>query len=105
MAKKKEAKKAKQPEDPKQKLLDLCVDILAHVELDCEWTSNRGNGTNCAEAGNVADDILDILGVKEKDLKDQIESRADELKKDYGFPDDDGVDDDDEDEDDIEDED
>ena len=47
-----------------QQLLELCAHIYAHVKLDYEVTLG-GNGTNCYEASNVADEILEIIGTFE----------------------------------------
>lgn len=74
----------KKQQDTNKELIELCVDIYAHVEMDFEITLG-GNGTNCCEASNVADAILKILKVKQKDLEDQIKKRVAELKAENGY--------------------
>ena len=52
----------------KRTILAKCVDIYAHAELDMEWTNtSHGNGTNSSEASNVADDLLEIIGMDKHD--------------------------------------
>ena len=54
--------------DMKRTILAKCVDIYAHAELDMEWTNDsHGNGTNSSEASNVADDLLEIIGMSKDD--------------------------------------
>ncbi len=69
----------------KEKLIEMCVEIYACSELDYEVTLG-GNGTNAAEAANVAGEILDIIGVKDEDGKFEkmVSDRVKELKKEYG---------------------
>ncbi len=57
------------------KLVRLCVDILAHSRADIEWVSGRGNGTNPCEAENVALNVLDILGVPEDSIEAEVKKR------------------------------
>ena len=54
-----------------EQLIDLCVDIYAHCELDYEINLG-GNGTNPYEAANVASEIMDILGMRKRDLEIKI---------------------------------
>lgn len=61
-----------------EKLIDLCVDIYAHDELDYE-INLCGNGKNAFECCGVADCILDILGIEYASLKSRIETRKNEL--------------------------
>lgn len=68
----------------REKLIGLCVEIFAHCELDCEITLG-GNGTNCSEAANVAEAMLNILKVKYSTLKKQVAARAQELMIEYGI--------------------
>lgn len=63
-----------------EKLLELCVDIYAHVELDMELTL-EGNGTNPLEASHVADAILSIFGIETSSLWDMIKKRMAELEE------------------------
>lgn len=73
--------------DVTQQLEDLCVSIFAHSVNDYEVTLS-GNGTNCAEASNVALSVLDILhgdGRKwRKEHEKEIEKKAKALRKQYG---------------------
>ena len=61
---------------------ELCIEIFAHNQLDCEVTL-CGNGTNSAEASNVAMEILEILGIEYKDLADDIEKMVTLYKEEY----------------------
>ena len=65
------------------KLIDLCVDIYAHSELDWEWTNlSHGNSTNSFEASNVADDIFKIIEVDKQAVLDTlVRDRIRELKE------------------------
>ena len=66
-----------------KKLYDLCVNIYAHNELDCEVTLG-GNGVNCSEASTVADEIQEIIGkISEKDIQKEVKI----LKETYGIED------------------
>lgn len=69
----------------KKELIALCVEIYAASELDWEVTVG-GNGTNSAEAQNVAAEILRILGVKQgsKSFKKLVEKKVRELKEEAG---------------------
>jgi hypothetical protein len=61
-----------------EQLIDLCVDIYAHCELDYEINLG-GNGSNPYEAANVAREILDILGMNKSDLEIKINEAVKEL--------------------------
>lgn len=60
------------------KLLELVIDIYAHNLADREITL-AGNGTNCSEASNVADELCDILGIDIIKARSVIEERARKL--------------------------
>lgn len=60
-------------------ILDLCVDIYAHAELDYEITIH-GNGTNASEASNVADELLEIIRVNKRSLDVRIQSRVAQIE-------------------------
>ncbi len=66
----------------KNKIKELCVEIFAHNQLDCEITL-CGNGTNSAEASNVAMELLDILGIEYNDLTDAIDKMVKHYKEEY----------------------
>ena len=70
-----------------EKLEELCVDIFAHADNDYEITL-AGNGTNPAEASNVATAILSIVhgNGREwiKNNTERIEECATELRQEYG---------------------
>ena len=67
--------------DIRSQLFNLCVDIYAHAQLDWEWTNSWGNGTNCSEAYNVAQDIIGILGnVMESEIDEAVNKRIAELE-------------------------
>jgi hypothetical protein len=61
-----------------KKILDLCVDIYAHAELDWEITLG-GNGCNSFECCGVADELLEILGTNLKEIEPLIDKRVEEL--------------------------
>ena len=67
-------------------LIDLCVDIYAHVELDMEITL-MGNGCNACECSGVADTIVYILKLEKEKVDKRVESRVKELKELYNIPD------------------
>ena len=71
-------------DEKREKLIELCVEIYAHLELDWEVTL-AGNGTNPSEASNVADEILGILGVDEnsKEFQALLAEKIKELKEQY----------------------
>lgn len=77
-------------EEQREKLIDLCVEIFASAELDYEVTI-VGNGTNPAEASNVAAGILVILGIDlyGPEFSLMIANRVKELKEMYGHVEDD----------------
>jgi hypothetical protein len=77
------AKKTEKKPSERDMLIDLCVDIYAHSEMDMEVTLG-GNGTNCCEAANVAREILTILGESRKKLAGKISARVKELEEEYG---------------------
>lgn len=62
----------------RKQLLDLCVDIGAHADMDSEITLN-GCSTSAAEAWQVARSILYILCVEEDNIKDAVKNRIREL--------------------------
>ena len=64
------------------KLIELCVEVYAHCELDYEVTL-AGNGTNASEASNFADEVLEILEVKKKKIEKEISKEVKELKNLY----------------------
>ena len=69
------------------RLEEMCIDIYAYCDLDCEITL-AGNGTSCGEAANVADEILILLFGNRNDWSKKndpkIKRRAKELRLDYG---------------------
>lgn len=75
-------------DEQREKLIDLCLEIFASSELDYEVTI-AGNGTNSAEAENVAKGILDILGIDlySPEFSLLIAARVKELKEMYGIDD------------------
>lgn len=56
------------------KLYDLCIEILAHIELDCEITI-LGNGYNAGELSGVVKKIIKIMhfDIKNEDVEKVIE--------------------------------
>lgn len=68
----------------KQKLIDLCVDVHAHANLDWEITLG-GNGVNSFENIGTANEVLRILGVgHDLVFNIRVEDRMMKLKSDYG---------------------
>ena len=63
----------------KEKIIELCVDILAHSSLDYEITL-CGNGYNAFECEGVALELLDILGMSYEEIKDRIADRTKIIK-------------------------
>lgn len=68
-------------EEIKQKLIDLCVDIFAHSDLDYEITL-ANCGANSFEAAFVAREILNILNINRDDLEEKIEAKISEIDRD-----------------------
>ena len=67
----------------KQELIDLCIDVHAHANLDYEITLG-GNGVNSFENIGTANEVLRILGVKHGFIfNSRVEDRMIELKADY----------------------
>lgn len=65
----------------KDQLLDMCIDIYAHLILDRQW-----NSTNSSEASNVADEVLEIIGESFDDnFKQLAKQRADEIDPDFEY--------------------
>jgi hypothetical protein len=65
----------------KEELLDMCVDIYAHLILDQLW-----NGTNSSEASNVADRVLEIIGESiDNNFKQLAKQKADELDPNFEY--------------------
>jgi hypothetical protein len=62
-----------------QAVLDLCVDIYAHLELDWE-IDLAGNGTNPSEASNVADVLKEIFEFNEDEFSELANKRIEELE-------------------------
>jgi len=65
-------------EELRKKVLDLCIDIYAHDQLDYEITL-CGNVYIAFECSGVADKLLEILGVTYDDISKQIFIKAQEL--------------------------
>jgi len=61
-------------------IYDLCVDVMAHSELDMEITL-YGNGINCSEANAVIRYLMFLLKIEVND--EDVEKRCDELMKEY----------------------
>lgn len=70
----------KMEETLEDKLLTLCIDILAHSARDYEITL-QGNGYNAFECEGVAFEILDMLGIKNDDIDERVKNRMSELQK------------------------
>lgn len=69
-------------EQQKNDLIQLCLDIQAHAEIDSEITL-CGNGVCSSEASVVARRILEILNTKLNE--DDLNNRVKELEKEYGY--------------------
>jgi hypothetical protein len=69
-------------------LEELCVEIFAHALNDYQVELN-GCDTNCAEAENVADEIVQIMGFSKKLWRPRVEARAKELRIEHGEEEDD----------------
>lgn len=67
-----------------EKLIDMCVMIESHCNLDREITL-CGNGTNCMEAANVSRKILGILEIDRKDLEERIQASTKEWAEVYNI--------------------
>lgn len=67
-------------DEQKKKLIDLCVDIWAHVGLDY-YIYLGGSDTNPCEAASVAKEILGILGIKREKLRKEISKRIKEIDR------------------------
>ena len=63
----------------KDKIIELCVNIYAHSELDKEIVLG-GNGANSFDAGIVADAILDLLEIPYREISDLVNKRVKELE-------------------------
>ncbi len=64
----------------KQQLIDLCIDIEAHMEIDSEITID-GNGVNACEAVVVSRHIAKILNLAIDETS--IEARVQKLESEY----------------------
>jgi hypothetical protein len=60
----------------KRKLIDLCIEIYAHDDIGVP-----------SEAAGVAEAILAILGLTWKNISEDAQKRAEQLRKDYGLND------------------
>lgn len=67
----------------KQELLDLCIDVYAHANLDWEITL-CGNGVNSFENTGTVNEILRILEIeRDEEFNEKVEDRMIKLKSDY----------------------
>jgi hypothetical protein len=63
------------------KIRTTCVDVLAHDELDWEYTTALGNGINAFEAGALAMAILvNILELPEDEIWKLVSLRVELLE-------------------------
>jgi hypothetical protein len=70
----------KMDEKEREKLIDLCVDIFAHEEMEQEIVL-CGKETYATEASKVAKVILRILKVSRRSIQSLIMNRAEELSE------------------------
>jgi len=66
----------------KEKILELCVDIYAHDQLDWEITL-CGNGCNAFECSGVANEMLEIMGIEKSAIDGKILAKVREYKPDW----------------------
>lgn len=67
----------------RDQIIEKCIDVMAHAELDWEYTSDGGNGINASEAGEFAEDILGLIGVDYEDIMIKIKIRVEQLEKEF----------------------
>ena len=71
-------------EEQKQKIVEFCINIYAHAQLD--WEINiAGNGCNISDVYNVADELFQILNLNKKKFAKQINQRVKELKDEIDY--------------------
>ena len=61
-----------------------CIDVIAHSNMDKEYTTTLGNGINACEAGEFAWSILiDIFDLTDEDIQPLVHKRVYELEEYY----------------------
>jgi len=73
--------------DKLENVKKYCIDVIAHDDMDIEYTTSLGNGVNPNEVGGFARSILvDILNMPEEEIEKLADIRACQLR-DYYFGD------------------
>lgn len=68
--------------DKIQDIKRRCIDVIAHSDLDYEYTV-LGNGILACESGEFAWEILGILEVSDEEAESLIEKRVNHIEKFY----------------------